>query len=36
LAYAADPDAAGSKILASLNATPEAVRALIDKSSQPG
>jgi ATP-dependent Clp protease ATP-binding subunit ClpA len=36
LAYAADPDAAGSKILASLGATPEAVRDLIDKFSQPG
>jgi len=36
LAYAADEDAAGSKILASFGATPAAIRDLINKGNQPG
>ena len=36
LAYAADQDAPGSKILASLGATPAAIRDLINKFNQPG
>jgi ATP-dependent Clp protease ATP-binding subunit ClpA len=36
LAYAADPESPGAQILASLGATPEAVRKTIDKLSAPG
>jgi ATP-dependent Clp protease ATP-binding subunit ClpA len=36
LAYAADEDAAGSKILASFGATPAAIRDLVNKFNQPG
>jgi hypothetical protein len=35
LAYAADPESPGARILASLGATPEAVRKTIDKFSAP-